>query len=71
MTFPFASLSEIVEADTTKGAPALIDVRLPTSEAGSLLRLLSLDGLDAACVFPGYDGVKRAVEDREHWPSAK
>ena len=40
---------------------------LPTSEANALLQLLSMNGVDGATLFPGYDGVARAVCERAHW----
>jgi hypothetical protein len=41
---------------------------LPTSEASELLRLLSMLGVDASTVFPGYDGVVRAIRERVLFP---
>ncbi len=37
---------------------------LPTSEAPELLRLLAALGVDASTVYPGYDGVARALRER-------
>lgn len=38
---------------------------LPVHEAGRLLRLLSFHGIDGASMFPGADGVVRAMRERK------
>lgn len=40
---------------------------LPHSEARQLLRLLSDEGVDGASMFPGADGVVRAMRERVLW----
>jgi hypothetical protein len=40
---------------------------LPTSAASRLLRLLSNEGVDGASMFPGADGVVRAMRERNRW----
>lgn len=40
---------------------------LPASEAGRLLRLLSLEGVNGASLFPGADGVVRLLRERRYW----
>src|ERR1700690_650802 len=40
---------------------------LPTSEAPRLLRLLSSEGIDGAAMFPGADGVARAMREAALW----
>jgi hypothetical protein len=42
---------------------------LPIEEAGRLLRLLSVEGVDAASVFPNYNGVVSAISERRFWES--
>ncbi len=46
---------------------------LPASEARSMLRKLSLEGVSAASIFPGCDGVVKAMWESsvlcEHWRS--
>jgi hypothetical protein len=37
---------------------------LPTREAPQLLRLLAALGIDASTIYPGYDGVAKAVRER-------
>jgi hypothetical protein len=37
---------------------------LPARQAPELLRLLSAHGIDASTIFPGYDGVVRALHER-------
>ena len=37
---------------------------LPATEAKELLRLLALVGIDASTIYPGYDGVVRALRER-------
>jgi hypothetical protein len=40
---------------------------LPHSEAPRLLRFLGHAGVSAASIFPGFDGVVRAVHERRYW----
>jgi hypothetical protein len=47
--------------------PVMAHFTLPTAEAGALLRLLHQEGVDAASVAPGYQGVATALEERELW----
>jgi hypothetical protein len=50
--------------------PALPVMRrflLPSTEAPKLLRLLSYEGVTAATVFPGYEGVVLAMQERALW----
>jgi hypothetical protein len=48
-------------------APKLHRVTLPVTEAGKLLRLLSRDGIHGASMFPGADGVVRAMREEALW----
>jgi len=41
--------------------------RLPIAEAKKLLRLLHREGVDAATLFPGYQGVADSIAERQHW----
>jgi hypothetical protein len=47
-----------------------IKVTLPASEARSLMRLLSYEGVTAATVFPGYRGVVESMEEERWWRGA-
>lgn len=47
--------------------PVMYNFCLPDSEAPALLRLLRGHGVDAAMVFPGYQGVVKALEERRYW----
>jgi hypothetical protein len=40
---------------------------LPIAQSGRLLKLLAREGVTAASVLPGYDGVVEAVRERELW----
>jgi FRG domain-containing protein len=58
-------LDEVIEA-----APAnnrLIRFRLSTQEAGKLLRLLSLEGVNGATIYAGYRGAAKATTERTYW----
>jgi len=55
---------EIQESPLKKIAPVMYHFTLPKSEAGKLLWLLSKEGIDASCLFPGYDGIVRNMEMR-------
>jgi len=46
---------------------ALCKFQLPAREAGRLLELLSKHGATGATVFPGFDGVARAMWERRQW----
>lgn len=43
----------------------LLKFRLPCDQAGMLLRLLHSEGVDASTVFPGYDGVFKALREEQ------
>lgn len=51
----------------TGGALPLRRAMLPVSEAPKLLRLLSYEGIDGASMFPGADGVVRAMRESALW----
>lgn len=57
------------KAFTRVGAHYLTQVRLPIEQAPRLLRLLAVLGVNAATVFPGFDGVYSAIEERRYWES--
>ena len=48
----------------------LIEFSLPVGEAAKLLHLLSIEGVDAAALFPGYSGVVRAMKESKYWRSS-
>lgn len=50
-----------------KSLPMFRKIELPKSQAGCLLRLLSVEGVDGGSVFPGYPGAARMVEERQLW----
>jgi hypothetical protein len=50
-----------------KESPPLRRVMLPVSEAPKLLRLLSSERVDGASMFPGADGVARALREMALW----
>jgi hypothetical protein len=49
------------------GGPELWGFLLPRSEAAVLLRLLAAEGIDGAAMFPGADGVVRAMKEQTQW----
>ena len=49
-----------------KAAP-LQRITLPIAEAPKLLRLLALENTNGASLFPAYDGVKKAMDERRYW----
>lgn len=53
----------------TTRVPILRRVTLPTTEAGTLLRLLSYEGITGATMFPGVDGVVKAMHETALWDS--
>jgi hypothetical protein len=48
-------------------APIMWHLTLPQSEGPRLLRLLALDGVSAATVFPGFAGVKQSLDEEAFW----
>jgi hypothetical protein len=56
-----------VLADELKPPLVLFQFTLPISEAPSLLRLLALEGISAATIFPGYGGVVKALREEALW----
>jgi hypothetical protein len=48
-------------------APWMRRITLPWQQAPALLRLLDGFNINAATLFPGYDGVVKAIEEREWW----
>jgi len=52
-----------------KGKEILQQVSLPIEEAPRLLRLLAIEGITAATVFPGFNGVVSALKERRYWES--
>src|SRR5262249_47213584 len=51
--------------------PLFYQFTLPTREARELLRLLAAQGIDASTIYPGYDGVARALRERMQFDSIK
>lgn len=50
-----------------KEHPILHQLCLPVEEAPRLLRLLAFERVNAATVFPGFDGVVSALEEQRYW----
>jgi hypothetical protein len=57
--------------DVTSVMGMLDKICLPIEEAPRLLRLLSLQGMTAASVFPNYEGVVSAINERKFWESGE
>lgn len=51
----------------TGSAPLMRKLTLDMKHARELLRLLAIEGVDAASAFPGYDGVARCMKERSMW----
>lgn len=47
--------------------PLMRRLTLPRCHAPKLLRLLSHEGVDGSTMFPGYDGVVKAMKERARW----
>ena len=47
--------------------PVMAHFTLPSSEAGRVLRLLYQEGISAATLFPGYQGVADSLAERALW----
>jgi hypothetical protein len=55
------------EIDGHVPVPVMVRFELPRAEAPKLLRLLRDEQIDAARMFPGYDGVVAAMKQRRLW----
>jgi len=55
------------KVDVSGRPVVMVHLTLPASQSGELLRLLHADGINASTVFPGFDGVARALEERKLW----
>jgi hypothetical protein len=53
--------------DVTGKPSPLIKLTVAAAEANRLLRLLAYEGVDGASMFPGADGVVRAMRERALW----
>ncbi len=47
--------------------PALRKLTLPIAEAPKLMRLLSYEGVTAAALYPGYDGIVESMREEGFW----
>jgi len=43
---------------------------LPSTKAPRLLRLLAYEGVSGNTLFPGFDGVRRGLEEKRLWDIA-
>ena len=62
----FARLRSSVGVDIS-----ILRLTLAIAEAPALLRLLSYEGVDGAAMFPGVDGVVRAMRERAMWSAER
>jgi hypothetical protein len=49
------------------GGPLMRKLTLPILHSPALLRLLADEGIDGSTMFPGYDGIVRAMTERTLW----
>lgn len=52
---------------TPSNVVRMLHVTAPSAEAGKALRLLHAEEVNAATIFPGFDGVAKALEERSLW----
>ena len=64
---PLDDALQRVHASVRDYAKALYKLTLPATEAGGLLWLVERHGVTGATLFPGYDGVVRAMWERDRW----
>jgi FRG domain len=67
MSYVAISLEDYMADKMAGGALSLHRLTLPHSEGSKLLRLLSYEGVDGASMFPGADGVVRAMRESARW----
>ena len=51
----------------SSGPPVMVHMTLAAAQAGALLRLLHVEGVNAATIFPGFNGAAEALREREFW----
>lgn len=64
---PLGQALKQVHATVAENYTALYKFRLPASECASLMRLIAKHGATGATVYPGFDGVARAIWERRNW----
>jgi len=62
-----AALDALADTPGLSQGIGLTKHELPRRCAAGLLKLLEMDGVSAASVFPGFDGVVRRMRDRQLW----
>lgn len=63
----FDNALKLVHAAAKDYTKALYKFLLPASEANALMPLLARHGATGATLFPGFDGVRRAMWEFDHW----
>lgn len=63
----FVSLLHAARAGSLHPAPVFRRIELGAVHAGELLWRLALEGITGASLFPGYQGVAKAVRERSQW----
>ena len=56
-----------VHASVVDYTRVLYKFELPAREAGTLMKLISKHGTTGATLFPGFDGVSRAMWEHDQW----
>jgi hypothetical protein len=64
---PFDDALQRVHKSVIDYTKALYKFTLPPSDAGALMALLAKHGATGATLFPGFDGVSRAMWEYDHW----
>jgi FRG domain len=64
---PFDDALQRAHASVIDYTKALFKFDLPPTEAGDVMRLLAKHGATGATLFPGFDGVSRAMWEHDHW----
>jgi len=55
------------QTQVLKKSCALRKITLPIGETPRLLRLLALENANGASLFPAFEGVKKAMDERLYW----
>lgn len=67
----FPPLNRLIASKDTSGryefSPCIRKLQLPVKQAGRLLRLLAMESVTAARLFPGLAGVERSLRERAYW----
>jgi hypothetical protein len=64
---PDAPMDYSPQTQVLESMTKVVKFTLPVEEAPRLLRMVAEEGTSAANLFPGFDGIRKAMEERMYW----